>query len=96
MMVSASCPARADRVRLFTRHGTDFTPRFLKIAAAVASLPARSCVLDGEAIVVNEHGLAVLDTLRGLKRTAPNFQSSFRFHRFATAKVSCSWAACAT
>jgi ATP-dependent DNA ligase len=58
------------RVRLFTRHGTDFTARFPKIAAAVASLPARSCVLDGEAIVVNEHGLAVFDILRYRLRDA--------------------------
>src|SRR5262245_6280241 len=52
------------RVRLFTRHGTDFTDRFPKIAAAVVDLPVRSCVLDGEAIVVNEHGLSVFDILR--------------------------------
>lgn len=41
-----------------------FTARFPKIAAAVESLPVRSCVLDGEAIVVNEHGLSVFDVLR--------------------------------
>jgi hypothetical protein len=29
-------------VRLFTRHGTDFTARYPKIAAAVESLPVRS------------------------------------------------------
>ena len=44
-------------MRLFTRNGYDFTARFPKIAAAVAGLPARSCVVDGEAIVVNRQGL---------------------------------------
>ena len=44
-------------VRLFTRNGYDFTARFPTIAAAVESLGVRSCVLDGEAIVVNRDGL---------------------------------------
>lgn len=42
-----------DRIRLFTRNGYDFTVRFQKIALAVAASPARSCVVDGEAIVVD-------------------------------------------
>ena len=52
------------RLRLFTRHGTDFTARYPKIAAALASLPVRSCALDGEAIVVNKDGLSVFDLIR--------------------------------
>jgi ATP-dependent DNA ligase len=31
---------------------------------AVESLPVRSCVIDGEAIVVNEDGLSIFDILR--------------------------------
>ena len=54
----------AERVRLFTRHGTDFTARYPKIAAAVESLPVRSCALDGEAIVVNQDGLSIFDLIR--------------------------------
>jgi bifunctional non-homologous end joining protein LigD len=54
----------AERVRLFTRHGTDFTARYPKIAAAVESLPVRSCALDGEAIVVNQDGLSIFDVIR--------------------------------
>jgi bifunctional non-homologous end joining protein LigD len=53
-----------DRVRLVTRNGYDFTDRYPKIAAAVESLPVGSCLMDGEAIVVDECGLAVFDTLR--------------------------------
>ena len=58
--------ARRDkgRVRLFTRNGYDFTARFPKIAAAVESLPMWSCVVDGEAIVVDERGLSVFNALR--------------------------------
>ena len=51
------------RVRLFTRHGTDFTARYPKIAAASRAC-VRSCALDGEAIVVNTEGLSVFDLIR--------------------------------
>ena len=51
-------------VRLFTRKGNDFTKRFPTIAAAVEALSARSCLVDGEAIVCDENGLAVFDLIR--------------------------------
>ena len=52
-------------VRLITRNGSNFTDRFPFIAMALKSLPVRSCVIDGEAIVCNENGLAVFDLIRG-------------------------------
>ncbi len=51
-------------VRLFTRHGNDFTSRFPLAVDAVTRLPAHSFLLDGEAIVTNERGLAVFDLIR--------------------------------
>ena len=51
-------------VRLITRHGNDFTSRFPLAVAAVTALPARSFLLDGEAIVTNDRGLAVFDLIR--------------------------------
>ena len=51
-------------VRLITRNGNDFMARFAQIAAAVAALPARSCLIDGEAIVTDDSGLAVFDLIR--------------------------------
>jgi len=51
-------------VRLFTRHGNDFTSRFPLAVTAVGALSARSFLLDGEAIVANERGLAVFDLIR--------------------------------
>src|SRR6516162_10012902 len=52
-------------VRLITRNGSDFTDRFPLIAMALKSLPVRSCVIDGEAIVCDENGLAVFELIRG-------------------------------
>jgi bifunctional non-homologous end joining protein LigD len=61
----------ATGVRLITRNGNDLTNRFPFIETAVAALPARSCVVDGEAIVCdNKTGLAVFDLMRGHRRIA--------------------------
>ena len=54
----------ATGVRLMTRKGNDYTCRFPLAAAAVAALPARSCLIDGEAIVTDGSGLAVFDLIR--------------------------------
>jgi bifunctional non-homologous end joining protein LigD len=51
-------------VRLITRAGNDFSSRFPFIAMAVGKLPVRSCLIDGEAIVCDENGLAVFDLIR--------------------------------
>jgi bifunctional non-homologous end joining protein LigD len=51
-------------VRLFTRNGHDFTARFPLAAGAIAALPGRSFLIDGEAIVTNSDGLAVFELIR--------------------------------
>jgi bifunctional non-homologous end joining protein LigD len=48
-----------DGVRLFTRKGYDLAVRFPQATAAIAALPARSCLIDGEAIARDQNGLAV-------------------------------------
>jgi bifunctional non-homologous end joining protein LigD len=51
-------------VRLVSRNGHDFTSRFPLVVAAVTSLPAHSFLIDGEAIVTDDGGLAVFDLIR--------------------------------
>jgi bifunctional non-homologous end joining protein LigD len=51
-------------VRLFTRNGNDFTARFPLAVAAVTGLPAHSFLIDGEAIVTDDKGLAVFELIR--------------------------------
>jgi bifunctional non-homologous end joining protein LigD len=51
-------------VQLITRNGNDFTHRFPFIEMAIKSLPVRSCLIDGEAIVCDENGLAVFELIR--------------------------------
>ena len=52
------------RARLLTRKGNNFASRFPQIVAALTLLPVQSCLIDGEAIVCNEDGLAVFDLIR--------------------------------
>jgi bifunctional non-homologous end joining protein LigD len=42
----------ANGVRLYTRNGYNFASRFPQIVEAVSKLKVRSCLIDGEAIVV--------------------------------------------
>jgi ATP-dependent DNA ligase len=64
-------------VRLITRHGNDFTGRFPLIATAVAALQARSCLIDGEAIVCDEKGLAIFDLVRRQRTNAAAVHCAF-------------------
>ena len=64
MSFGAEC-APSNRFRLFSRNGHNFADRFPLIAEAIEALPVRSCVVDGEAIVCDDGGLAVFDLIRG-------------------------------
>jgi len=54
----------AGGVKLITRKGFDLAQRFPLAVAAIAALPARSCIVDGEAIACDANGLSVFDLLR--------------------------------
>lgn len=57
-------------VRLFSRHGNDFTARFPLAAEAVRALPCRTCIINGEAIVTDDNGLAVFELVRCHRHSA--------------------------
>jgi bifunctional non-homologous end joining protein LigD len=46
------------KVKLSTRRGLDWTGKFPTIAEAVAGLPAKSALIDGELVVENERGVS--------------------------------------
>ena len=58
--------ARLDRgkVQLFSRKGLDWTDRFPNVAAAVAKLPARAALIDGELVVEDETGISSFPALQ--------------------------------
>jgi ATP-dependent DNA ligase len=55
------------RVRLFTRQGYDWSGRFPLISEAARKLKTASCVIDGEAVWLDENGLSHFDRLHGRK-----------------------------
>ncbi|HEY5065065.1 MAG TPA: hypothetical protein VIJ04_09640 [Xanthobacteraceae bacterium] len=64
-------------VRLMTRNGNDLARRFPFVAMAVAALPVRSCLIDGEAIMCDESGLAVFDLIRSHRPLATAVHCAF-------------------
>jgi bifunctional non-homologous end joining protein LigD len=58
--------ARIDRgkVRMLTRHGNDWTPRFRPIAAILAELPVKAAYLDGEIAVLTAEGISDFGALQ--------------------------------
>ncbi|MBV8420650.1 MAG: DNA ligase D, partial [Hyphomicrobiales bacterium] len=58
--------ARLDHgeVRLLTRKGLDWSDKFPNIAAAVAKLPARTALIDGEVVVEEENGVSSFSALQ--------------------------------
>jgi bifunctional non-homologous end joining protein LigD len=63
-------------VRLITRNANDFTHRFPFVEIAIKSLPVRSCLIDGEAIVC-EDGLAVFELISGHRTVASAVHCAF-------------------
>jgi bifunctional non-homologous end joining protein LigD len=52
------------RVKLLTRRGLDWTRKFPPIAEAVAELPAKTALLDGELVVEDEDGVSSFSLLQ--------------------------------
>jgi bifunctional non-homologous end joining protein LigD len=59
------CRREGDRVRVFSRRGTDYTDRVPRIAEALAKLRVRSVTVDGEGVVCRPDGVSDFDRLRG-------------------------------
>ena len=54
-----------------SRIGSTIAQRFPLAAAAIAALPARSCIVDSEAIACDANGLSVFDPLAIAATTTP-------------------------
>jgi bifunctional non-homologous end joining protein LigD len=64
-------------IRLITRDGHDWSPRYPLIVEAVNRLKVRSCLIDGEAVVCDDNGLAVFERLRKVRRSPQVFLCAF-------------------
>jgi bifunctional non-homologous end joining protein LigD len=52
------------RVNLYSRSGNDLTYRFPLIAEALIKLPARSCMIDGEAVTCDDNAIPDFERIR--------------------------------
>lgn len=61
--------AQSGKVRLMTRNGYDFSDRFRALAKEIAAFSAgRAMILDGEAVVADEHGRSDFQALQQFVR----------------------------
>ena len=71
------CRIQRGTVRLISRNGHDWTDRFPAVAAALAELPAKSAILDGEAVIFDASGRSSFQALQnalGRVRSAQQVQ----------------------
>jgi DNA ligase D-like protein (predicted ligase) len=54
--------------RAFTRRGFDWTAKYRPIVNTAAGLPAKTAILDGEVVVLNEAGLSDFGSLKSAMR----------------------------
>ena len=66
-----------DRVRLYTRRGFNWVDRYPRIIEALHSLPVRSIVIDGEAVVCGKDGKSDFDQLHSGAHDAAVFLFAF-------------------
>jgi bifunctional non-homologous end joining protein LigD len=66
-----------DRVRLYTRRGFNWVDRYPRIIEALRSLPVRSIVIDGEAVVCGKDGKSDFDQLHSGAHDAAVFLLAF-------------------
>jgi bifunctional non-homologous end joining protein LigD len=67
-------------VRLLTRKGLDWRDKFPNVAEAVAALPAETALIDGEIVVVNEHGVSDFSMLQAA--LSDGERERFRYYVF--------------
>ena len=64
-------------MRLYSRPGNDFTRRLPLIVETLARLRSRSCIIDGEAVVCDDNGVASFDRIRHRRHDGDAFLYAF-------------------
>jgi bifunctional non-homologous end joining protein LigD len=64
-------------IRLLTRNGQDWASRYPLIVEAVNAFKVHSCLIDGEAVVCDDNGVAVFERLRQKRQGRRVFLCAF-------------------
>jgi ATP-dependent DNA ligase len=75
-----------ERVRVFSRHGKDWTDKVPAIAEAMLALPVSSVALDGEGVVCDDRGVTDFERLRSALAGRAGSRAAFLFLRPARAR----------
>ena len=67
------------KAKLYTRSGLDWTERFKSLSETIAQIPARSALIDGEAVVLDENGRSDFGRLQNALKSS---QDEVRFYAF--------------
>jgi ATP-dependent DNA ligase len=65
------------RVKLYSRPGNDLTYRFPLIVKALRRLRSKSCIIDGEAVACDDHGMPSFNRIRYRRHDASVFLYAF-------------------
>jgi bifunctional non-homologous end joining protein LigD len=68
-----------DRVRVFSRHGKDWTDKVPAIVEAMLALPVKSATFDGEGVVVDDLGVTDFERLRTALAERNGSRSAFLY-----------------
>jgi ATP dependent DNA ligase domain len=69
-------------IRLYSRHGAEYTERLPRMAEAFAKLPTQSVILDGELVLIDPRGAAHFYRLMAQMRTSSPDESQLMFLAF--------------
>jgi bifunctional non-homologous end joining protein LigD len=69
-------------IRLYSRHGAEYTDRLPAMVEAFAKLPTQSAILDGELCLINPRGAAHFYRLMAQMRTSSPDESQLMFLAF--------------
>ena len=65
------------QVKLYSHPGNELTRRFPLIVDALSRLRSRSCIIDGEAVACDDHGVASFDLVRHHRANESIFLNAF-------------------
>jgi len=68
-----------DQVRVFSRHGKEWTDEVPAIVEAMLALPVKAVTLDGEGVVIDERGVTDFEQLRAALASRDGSRAAFLY-----------------
>jgi bifunctional non-homologous end joining protein LigD len=69
-------------IKLVTRHGLDWTPRFHALARALERASIKQAILDGEVVVLDKQGISSFQALQNALQALPSKRAEMVYYSF--------------